>query len=132
MRLIVRTLILFALVLWIGGVVSFPLIASEVFRSGADPHVADTIIARSLHDLHFEGIWTGIAFLVLLFAAYKFKALPRSVLPAAIVTVILLALTVFSLYGIHASKTVEIAIAVGGITLMALLAWNFPDEERRA
>jgi hypothetical protein len=164
MKLIVRTLILFALVLWIGGVLFFPVVVSEVLRSGASPHITGTIIGRSLHDLHYEGIWTGIAFLVLLYAAYKFRALPRSVLPLTVVAIGLLGLTVFSQFWIvprmehsrmaaagaisnvapsdpnqvsfhklhYASEVVEVALAVGGITLMALLAWNFPAEERCA
>ncbi len=162
MKLIVRTLILFALAMWIGGVLFFPIVVSEVLRSGANPHITGTIIGRGFHDLHYEGIWVGIAFLILLYAAHKFRALPRSVLPLTVVAVGLLVLTGFSQFWIaprieharlaaegavrnappndpnqeplqklrYASELLEIALAVGGITLMALLAWNFPAEPR--
>lgn len=164
MKLIVRTLLLFALTLWIGGVLFFPIVVSEVSHSGAGSHFIGTILGRSFHDLHVEGIWAGVAFLVLLYAARKFKALPNSVLPSVIVTIVLLVLIVFSQYWIapqmehaqiaaaaisnvvsndpnqvsfhklhRASEMVEVALAVGGIALMALLAWNFPaDEEQHA
>lgn len=164
MKVIVRTLLVFVIVIWIGGVLCFPLIASEVRRSGADPHAIATIISKSRHDLHVQQIWAGIAFLVLLFAASKFRALPRSVTLPAFVALVMLALTVFSQYWIapqmeqariaaggtisnvapndpnrvsfnklySASKGIEITLAVGGIALIALLAWNFPDEEKRA
>lgn len=159
MKAIVRTVILLAVVLWIGAVMFYPIVAADISHSIADAHTGGSIAAKIFHDLHYEGIWTGVALLFLLYAAHKFEALPRSVVPAVVVTLVLLALTVFSQGWLAprleraraaamsapgdaashatfhtfqtASDTTQAAIGAGGIALIALLAINFPPEPRR-
>lgn len=67
MKTLVRTVMWLALVLWLGGLLFFPITAWAAFSSLADTHAAGTIVAKALGILHEEGLFAGC--LIVLFLA---------------------------------------------------------------
>jgi hypothetical protein len=67
MKTLLRTLVWLALVLWLGGLLFFPITAWAAFSSLADTHAAGTIVAKALGILHEEGLFAGC--LIVLFLA---------------------------------------------------------------
>jgi hypothetical protein len=96
MKTLLRALILLLIVLWLGGVMFFPVLAYSAFSSIADTHVAGTIVAKSLRILHYEGLLSGSLIILLLLVAQTVRALPRPVAAPVVVTLIMLGLTAFS------------------------------------
>jgi hypothetical protein len=100
MKTAIRALILLLVVLWLGGVMFFPIVAASAFGSISDTHSAGTIVARCLRVLHYEGLFAGAAIVLLLLVAQLVRALPRSVAAPVVVTLLMLALTAYSQYSI--------------------------------
>jgi len=100
MKTLLRALILLLIVLWLGGVMFFPVLAYSAFSSIADTHVAGTIVAKSLRILHYEGLLSGSLIILLLLVAQTVRALPRPVAAPVVVTLIMLGLTAFSQFSI--------------------------------
>ncbi len=96
----VRGLILLLVVIWLGGVMFFPMVAATAFGVISDTHVAGTIVRNCLRVLHYEGLFAGAFLVVLLVIAQSIRALPRSVAAPVIVTVVMLGLTAFSQFWI--------------------------------
>lgn len=113
MRTAIRAIILFFIVLWLGGVLFFPIVAASAFGSISDTHAAGTIVAKCLRILHYEGLFSGAIIVVLLLAAQALKAVPRTVAPAALITLIMLALTAYSQFSIIPRMEKD-RIAAGG------------------
>jgi hypothetical protein len=67
MKTLLRTFVWLALVLWLGGLLFFPITAWAAFSSLADTHAAGTIVAKALGILHEEGLFAGC--LIVLFLA---------------------------------------------------------------
>ena len=59
MKTLLRALILLLVVLWLGGLMFFPVVAASAFGSIADTHVAGTIVRKCLLALHYEGLFAG-------------------------------------------------------------------------
>ncbi|MEO8726633.1 MAG: DUF4149 domain-containing protein [Acidobacteriaceae bacterium] len=63
-----RTLMLLALILWLGGILFFSAVeAPAIFRSLGSPdtiHLAGDIISRSLTSLHYIGLTCGVIFIL--------------------------------------------------------------------
>jgi Domain of unknown function (DUF4149) len=100
MRTFLRALILLLVVLWLGGVMFFPVVAVSAFGTISDTHVAGTIVAKCLRFLHYEGLFAGSLIVLLLLLAQAVRALPRSVGAPVVVTLIMLGLTAFSQFSI--------------------------------
>jgi hypothetical protein len=100
MKTLLRALILLLVVLWLGGVMFFPVVAASAFGSIADTHVAGTIVRKCLLALHYEGLFAGALIVVLLLIAQATGALRRSVIAPVLVTLLLLGLTAFSQFSI--------------------------------
>jgi hypothetical protein len=100
MKTLLRALILLLVVLWLGGVMFFPVVAASAFGSIADTHVAGTIVRKCLLALHYEGLFAGALIVVLLLIAQATGALRRSVIAPVLVTLLLLGLTAFSQFWI--------------------------------
>ena len=100
MKTAIRALILLLVVLWLGGVMFFPIVAASAFGSISDTHIAGTIVARCLRVLHYEGLFAGAVIVLLLLVAQLVRALPRSVAAPVVVTLLMLALTAYSQYSI--------------------------------
>jgi len=79
MKTLLRALILLLLVLWLGGVMFFPVVAASAFGTTTDTHLAGTIVRKSLLALHYEGLFAGSLLVVLLLIAQATRALCRKV-----------------------------------------------------
>src|SRR5271156_6710305 len=113
MKTLLRALILLLVVLWLGGVMFFPVVAASAFGSIADTHVAGTIVRKCLLALHYEGLFAGALIVVLLLIAQAAGALRRNVAAPVVVTLIMLGLTAFSQFWII-PKMEGYRIAAGG------------------
>src|ERR1700739_1746976 len=100
MKTAMRALIFLFVVMWLGGVMFFPIVAASAFGSITDTHAAGTIVARCLRVLHYEGLFAGAPFVLLLLAAQLIRALPRSAAAPVVVTLIMLGLTAYSQFSI--------------------------------
>ena len=100
MKTAIRAVILLLIVLWLGGVLFFPIVAANAFGSLSDTHAAGTIVAKCLRTLHYEGLFSGALIVILLLVAQAVKAVPRSVIAPVVTTLIMLALTAFSQFSI--------------------------------
>jgi hypothetical protein len=100
MKTAIRAIILLFVVLWLGGVMFFPVVAASAFGSISDTHIAGTIVAKCLRVLHYEGLFSGAVIILLLLVAQTIRALPRSVAAPVIVTLVMLGLTAFSQFSI--------------------------------
>ena len=113
MKILVRSIVWLALILWLGGLFFFPVAAAAAFSTLADTHAAGTIVARCLGVLHHEGLVTGCIILVFLVIGRARNVYNRGVKMALAVTVIMMGLTAFSQFWIipHMERD---RIAVGG------------------
>jgi Domain of unknown function (DUF4149) len=113
MRTTLRALIFLLIVFWLGGVMFFPVVAWAAFSSLSDTHAAGTIVAKSLRTLHYEGLFTGSALLLLLVAAQRARAFSRQVLAPILLTLVMLGLTAYSQFSVIARMEAD-RIRVGG------------------
>jgi hypothetical protein len=100
MKTAIRAIILLFVILWLGGVMFFPVVAASAFGSISDTHIAGTIVAKCLRVLHYEGLFSGALIILLLLVAQTIRALPRSVAAPVVVTLIMLGLTAYSQFSI--------------------------------
>ena len=114
MKTFIRTLIYLALVVWLGGLLFFPIVAAVSFTHISDTHAAGSIVGACLRIVHLEGLFAG-ALLVLLFIAASASGLyPRRVLRVPMLLVVLmLVLTAVSQFGILPRMETH-RIAAGG------------------
>lgn len=113
MKTAIRALILLLIVLWLGGIMFFPIVAATAFSSLPDTHAAGTIVGQCLRVLHEEGLFCGAVIVLLLLTAQFIRAVPRSVAAPVVLTLIMLALTAFSQFSIMPRMEHD-RIAVGG------------------
>ncbi len=115
MRILLRTLLSLALVVWLGAEIFFPVVAAITFNTlRPDTHTAGAIVGSLLRILHGIGLVSGLVALILLALApawgiYK----PRAVLAPMILLVLMLACTAYSQFGIIPSMERD-RIAAGG------------------
>ncbi|HUY82155.1 MAG TPA: DUF4149 domain-containing protein [Acidobacteriaceae bacterium] len=114
MKTAIRSVILLCIVLWLGGIMFFPVVAATAFTYLPDAHAAGTVVGHSLRILHYEGLVCGVLIVLLLLAAKAVKALPRSVIVPVVLTLIMLAFTAYSQFSIipHMERD---RIAAGGV-----------------
>ncbi|MFZ0661121.1 MAG: DUF4149 domain-containing protein [Acidobacteriaceae bacterium] len=113
MKTAIRAIILLLIVLWLGGVMFFPILAASAFGSLADPHAAGTIVAKCLRILHYEGLFSGAIIVILLLIAQAVRAVPRSVVGPVVLVLIMLGLTAYSQFSII-PRMESYRIAAGG------------------
>jgi len=58
-----RFLMLLSLIVWVGGLIFFPVVAQTAFTVLPSTHLAGSVVGRSLGILHWMGIFSGIVFL---------------------------------------------------------------------
>jgi hypothetical protein len=58
-----RFLMLLSLIVWLGGLIFFPVVAQTAFSVLSTRHLAGLIVGRSLGVLHWMGIISGFVFL---------------------------------------------------------------------
>jgi hypothetical protein len=113
MKTALRALIVLLIVLWLGGVMFFPIVAASAFTTLPDTHMAGMVVAKCLRILHYEGLFSGSLLILLLLAAQTVRAVPRSVAAPVAVTLVMLGLTAFSQFSII-PKMEGYRIAAGG------------------
>src|SRR4029077_12398041 len=59
-----RFLMLLSLIVWLGGLIFFPVVAQTAFALLPARHLAGSLVGRSLEILHWMGIISGVVFLV--------------------------------------------------------------------
>ena len=59
----VRFLMLLSLIVWLGGLIFFPVVAQTAFSVLPTPALAGSVVRRSLATLHWMGIVSGFVFL---------------------------------------------------------------------
>lgn len=115
MKILLRSLLYLALIVWLGAEIFFPVVAAITFKTlMPDTHTAGTIVGQLLRILHGMGLVSALVVLALLalgpaFELYK----PNAVLAPMILTVLMLALTVYSQFGIIPAMERD-RIAAGG------------------
>ena len=115
MRILLRSLLYLALIVWLGAEIFFPVVAAITFQTlRPDTHTAGSIVGQLLRILHGMGLISALVMLALLalapaFGLYK----PNAVLAPMILTVLMLGLTVYSQFGIIPAMERD-RIAAGG------------------
>ncbi|MGO8758412.1 MAG: DUF4149 domain-containing protein [Terracidiphilus sp.] len=115
MRTLLRALLAFSLIVWLGGEIFFPIVAAITFTTlRPDTHTAGTIVGQLIRILHGMGLVSGMVALAVMALApawgiYK----PRAVLAPMILVVLMMAGTVFSQFGIIPAMERD-RIAAGG------------------
>jgi Domain of unknown function (DUF4149) len=115
MKTLLRTLLSFALIVWIGAEIFFPIVAAITFTVlRTDTHTAGTIVGQLLRILHGMGLVSGVVALAVLALAPAWKIYkPRAVLAPMILLVVMIGCTVYSQYRIIPAMDRD-RIAAGG------------------
>ena len=115
MKIVLRTLLYLALIVWIGAGIFFPVVAAITFGTlQPDTHSAGTIVGHLLRILHGMGLVSGIIALALLALAPGWGIYrSRSVLAPMVLLVLMIACTAYSQYRIIPSMERD-RIAAGG------------------
>jgi hypothetical protein len=109
MRTLVRSLILFGLVIWIGGLLFFGVVVAPVAFGSlmpmlSDPvlglHIAGTVVRDSLLRLHDIGMICGVILLVLCIVERVARMTRRSIAPQLVLLAAMLGLTAFSQFSV--------------------------------
>lgn len=109
MRTFLRSLILLALAIWVGGLLFFgavvaPIAFGTLMPMFQDPSVgigvAGTMVRSSLLHLHAIGMVCGIALLVLAIAERVTRATRRSIAPQLVLIAAMVGLTAYSQYSV--------------------------------
>ncbi len=117
MKTLLRSLLSFSLIVWIGAEIFFPIVAAVTFNTlNSDRHAAGAIVGQLLRILHGMGLVAGIVALAVLALApawdiYK----PRTVLAPMALLVVMIAATVYSQFGIIPALDRDLRAAGGAI-----------------
>ncbi len=115
MKILLRSLLYLALIVWLGAEIFFPVVAAITFQTlRPDTHTAGSIVGQLLRILHGMGIVSALVVLALLalapaFGLYK----PNAVLAPMVLVVLMLGFTVYSQFGIIPAMERD-RIAAGG------------------
>ncbi len=102
MKTLLRALLSFSFIVWIGAEIFFPIVAAITFNSlQPDTHAAGAIVGQLLRILHGMGLVAGVVALAVLALApawgiYK----PRTALAPMALLVVMIAATVYSQFAI--------------------------------
>ncbi|MGA2569036.1 MAG: DUF4149 domain-containing protein [Terracidiphilus sp.] len=115
MRTLLRTLLAFSLIVWLGAEIFFPVVAAITFTTlQPDTHTAGTIVGQLIRILHGMGLVSGmIALSVMALAPAWGIYKPRAVLAPMILVVLMMAGTIYSQFGIIPAMERD-RIAAGG------------------
>lgn len=115
MKIVLRTLLYLALIVWLGAEVFFPIVAAVTFMTlQPNTHTAGTIVGQLLRILHGMGLVCGVIALVLLAVApvwgiYKSK----TVVAPMIALILMIGCTAYSHFAIIPAMERD-RIAAGG------------------
>ena len=113
MKTVLRLAISLLIVLWLGGVMFFPVVAWVAFGQLPDAHAAGLVVRNCLLALHTEGLAAGVCLLVLLPLAGLARAYRRPMIGPVLCVAAMLALTAFSQFRVMPRMEVD-RLAVGG------------------
>ena len=96
-----RYLMFLSLIVWLGALIFFPVVAQTTFAVLPTRHLAGNVVARSLSILHWMGIGSGVVFLIcsMLYARFTVGA-PHPFAVRHILVYAMLALTLVSQFSI--------------------------------
>jgi hypothetical protein len=101
MTIAFRTMRLFALAAWVGGLIFFGFVAAVAFKTLPDAHSAGAVVRGSLIQLHHIGMVAGIVYLVFTLALLGTQRDSHPVRAAELVVVlVMLALTGYSEFSV--------------------------------
>jgi hypothetical protein len=96
-----RFFMVLSLIVWVGGIVFFPVVAQTAFSVLPTRHLAGLVVARSLGILHWMGIVSGIVFLASSLLYSRLSSGSAQVFAARnILVCLMLALTLISHFGV--------------------------------
>jgi hypothetical protein len=96
-----RYLMLLSLIVWLGGLIFFPVVAATAFSVVPSRHLAGMVVGRSLGMLHWMGIVSGIVFLASSLLLNKLDGGSAQLFAGRhILIILMLALTLISQFGI--------------------------------
>ena len=96
-----RFLMLLSLIVWLGGLIFFPVVAQTAFSVLPSRHLAGLVVGRSLGILHWMGIVSGFVFLVASLLYNRLISGTAHVLAGRhLLICLMLALTLISQFGI--------------------------------
>ncbi len=96
-----RYLMLVSLVVWVGGLIFFPVVAQTAFSTLPSRHLAGEVVGRSLNALHWMGLVSGVVFLVCSLLLNRLSTGTAAATSAGhLLIVLMLALTLISQFGI--------------------------------
>ena len=115
MKTLLRTLLVLALIVWLGAEIFFPIVAAITFTTlHPDTHTAGSIVGQLIRILHGMGLVSGmVALAVMALAAAWGIYKPRAVLAPMTLIVAMMACTLYSQYGIIPAMERD-RIAAGG------------------
>lgn len=105
MRTLLRSLILLAIVIWVGGLLFFGVVVAPVAFGTLMPmfpdpavglQVAGTMVRDSLTHLHDIGLFCGAALLLLFIVERVTRATRRSIGPSMLLVAVMMGLTAYS------------------------------------
>lgn len=98
---ILKTLMLLALVVWVGGIIFFAFVVAPTLFHVLQPEQAGRVVSRSLTLLHWMGIVSAVIFLCcsLLYNRLKLARL-RALMLVNVLVLVMLVLTLISQFGI--------------------------------
>jgi len=116
MKTLIRTLLLLALIVWLGAEIFFPVVAGITFTQLApDTHAAGQIVGSLLRILHGMGLVCGLVLMALFALASAWGIFrPRTALASLGLVLMMVALTAYSQYGIIPAMERD-RQAVGGV-----------------
>ena len=92
---------LLSLIVWLGGLIFFPVVAQTAFSIVPSRHLAGMVVGRSLGILHWMGLVSGLVFLASSLLYSKLNGGTAHIFAARhILIVLMLALTLISQFGI--------------------------------
>ena len=95
-----RFLMLLSLIVWLGGLIFFPVVAQTAFSVLPTRHLAGSVVGRSLGILHWMGVISAVVFLVSSLLLSRLSAGEAHALaPRNVLICVMLLLTLVSQFG---------------------------------
>jgi hypothetical protein len=96
-----RFLMLISLIVWLGGLIFFPVVAQTAFSVLPTRHLAGLVVGRSLGILHWMGMISGVVFLISsLLNSRLSEGAPHGFAARNVLICVMLLLTLTSQFGI--------------------------------
>jgi hypothetical protein len=96
-----RYLMLVSLVVWVGGLIFFPVVAQTSFATLPSRHLAGEVVGKSLSALHWMGLVSGVVYLACSLLSNRLSTGTADAASAPhLLIVLMLALTLISQFGL--------------------------------